>query len=78
MLEYPQLLYHQSLLPFTQSPTTHMSVSAMALPTATAALYPTGGQGAHESQWCLGRAQKGGRLWHTTMLGSSRPPAAVA
>ena len=46
---------------------THLSVSAMALPMVMAAVYPTGGQGAHDSHLFLGRAQKGGRLWHITM-----------
>ena len=43
-------------------PPTHMSVSAIALPIARAALYPIGGQGAQVSQWFMGRAQKGGKL----------------
>ena len=47
----------------------HTSVSAMARPTASAAVYPKGGQGAHVHSPKNGRAQKKGRLWQTTIAG---------
>ena len=48
---------------------TDMSVSAMARPIASAAVYPIGGHGAHVHSFKKGRAQKKGRLWQTTMAG---------